>query len=50
MTMMDIMVGSVIVSLIVAASWYLRRNKKKGGTCTGCSYCPLAERCDSKNK
>jgi hypothetical protein len=50
MTMMDIMVGAVIVSLLVAASWYLHRNKRKGGTCTGCSCCPLAEHCDSKNK
>ena|GEM_PF-2892297 len=50
MVWMDILVGAVIVSLIVAATCYLRRNKKKGGTCTGCSCCPLAQHCDSKNK
>ncbi len=49
MNMIDIVVGAVIVTLIVLASCYLRRNKKKGAPCTGCSCCPLAEHCDSKN-
>nr|WP_319474505.1 FeoB-associated Cys-rich membrane protein [uncultured Sphaerochaeta sp.] len=49
MSLIDIVVGIVILSLVVAASWYVLRNKKRGGACTGCSCCPLAERCDSKS-
>jgi hypothetical protein len=48
MSAMDIVIGAVILSLLVAASLYLLRSKKKGGVCTGCSCCPMAGHCDSK--
>ena len=50
MTMMDILVGAIIAGMVGAAAWYLFRNKKKEGTCTGCSCCPLAEGCGSRKE
>ena len=48
MSVADILVGAVVVTLIVAAFLYLRRNKKRGSACTGCSFCHFSENCDNK--
>jgi len=48
MSIMDLVVSAIIASLIVAATWYLLRNKRKRGICAGCSSCPFVEGCMSK--
>ena len=45
MSITDIGVAVVILSVISLAIWKIRRDKKKGTACCGCSGCPAAESC-----
>lgn len=36
MEIVDIIIIAVILAILGAAAWYVRRSRKKGGKCIGC--------------
>ena len=49
--MIDIMVGLLVVVMVVAALGYIRKEKKKGAVCIGCSNASTCgkKHCDCHN-
>jgi len=45
MSGMDIIIIGAITILVGIALWKIRRDKKAGAPCSGCSACPAATNC-----
>ncbi len=50
MTITDIVLTLLILALISGALWKMRRDKKKGISCSSCGSCPSAGSCSLHKK